>query len=122
MNDKMTELLEKLAVKLGVTVDHLWAVLVAQVRNQAIAWIIEALFFTALTAIAVIIGRKYLSRIDEEWDWEDHVGGLMCLAVVASILLVVWICIVESIGTFLAMFNNPEYVALKNVLKMLKGS
>ncbi len=121
MNDKVAELLEKLATKLGVTVGHLWAVLVAQVRNQRIAWIVETLFVFALTAIFAVILKRYLARIADE-DWDDHMGGVIGCIAVGIFLVIYWAVTIGGLDQFLATFNNPEYVALKNVLGMISGA
>ena len=118
MNDKVGELLQTLADKLGVTIDHLWMVLVAQVKNQIVEQVIAylaLLAFTVFLAVGLTKLTRWIKKGDEdaEWYWIHVIGGWAAL--------IWWGFAIDSIGTFLAMFNNPEYVALKNVLGMLGG-
>lgn len=119
MNDKIGELLQTLADKLGVTIDHLWAVLVAQVKNQIVENVIWYLVLLAYTVV-LMIGRpqlfRWLKKQDEYSEWPVWVGFIG-----AGVAVIGWAVAADGISTFLAMFNNPEYVALKNVLGMLGG-
>jgi len=122
MYDKIGELLEKLATKLGVTVDHLWAVLVKQVRNQLIAEIIGyVVLLVATIFFAIILKNRLKVARHEDWAWDDHEATMFCLIIGGFILGVFWIALFATLDSFLAMINNPEYVALKNVLGIISS-
>jgi len=122
MNDKVAEVLEKLAAKLGVTVDHLWAVLVAQVKNKQISWIVGFLLLAAATAVFIWLLKRYAKKHGDDVgviDWGDYEGAAAGFIISGALIATCWIAAFFSLDTFLATFNNPEYVALKGVLKML---
>ncbi len=111
--EKMATVLQALADKLGVTVEHLWGVLVRQAHNaliEQIGW-----YIVALVALVVLIGFMRLSyektKKDEGW-W---IGVIVPAFLVAFILAGV----MSSIGATLALINNPEYYALQKVLRVL---
>ena len=122
MYDKMGELLEKLAAKLGVTIDHLWVVLVKQVRNQMIAEIIGHIVLLVMTTIFAVFLKNHFKMVrHEDWDWEEHGPTMFCSIASGVLLIVCWIGCFATLDSFLAMINNPEYIALKNVLDMISS-
>ena len=117
MNDKFAELLEKLAVKLGTTAEHLWVVLIAQAKIYGWTQIIIGSFLFVLVLFATTVFFHLRKKLNKDYD--D--GRLIC-----SLIMMFFACMFfcgqffSTIQDIITVFNNPEYYALKEVTKMLK--
>lgn len=117
MNEQTEKLIRELAEKLGTTVDHLWGVLVRQAPIDGCASIISWLFIAALIAGMFFFVRYGFRRA------ETCVGGgwaiaSVMMAFVAAILAIALVVIVcTDLSTTIAAFKNPEYWALKQLIK-----
>jgi hypothetical protein len=114
--DKLTELLQQLANKLGTTVEHLWMVLTRQGQIEAVKSMIifgVAILFAVLYAL--LLRNKYAILKEEDNDLLGFVflftglGGIIYLSVTACQF-------VSDIDGLL----NPEYWALEHIIKKLK--
>ena len=117
--EKIAEVLQQLATKLGTTVELLWAVLIKQATIEGYI----ALFWCGIGILLLISTyfvhricakeRKELSYGDSYYENSDYflaiVPVLMGIAgfVMASVF----------IGQAFSYLNNPEYWALKEILK-----
>jgi hypothetical protein len=114
MEQKVTELLETLSKKLGVTISHLWDVLV----NQAFVFGIYSMLIELGSLCFLIIFVRYCKKNAErlkEVSFDDLY--FMVGACVSIILLIVSSLLVYDTITALV---NPEYWALEKVLKLCK--
>lgn len=116
--EQATKLLEQLAVKLGTTVEYLWAVLVKQAYVNAIT----NLIFAGIAALVILIGLAFIPKImkldstDGGYDISSRtLGWIIYLIITGACLITVIACTIPAI-TELA---NPEYWALKEVLSAL---
>lgn len=119
MSPETNKLLEEMAAKLGVTVEHLWGVLVYQAPISATYCAI-----VTLTSSLVGLAMVYSSyRAIKGWKGVEPespaapivmiVGGVMVLLAVISLLI--------SGEMILAGFFNPEYWALERVTHLAMG-
>jgi len=112
MNEAMQNMIEQLAAKLGTTTEHLWGVLCRQAPSSAVV----GLACNAAIIWVVVLAWRKLSRIDFD-GMDDNLGkGILygCLALATAIALV---CIFCELPVQIAGLLNPEYWALKQVLK-----
>lgn len=122
MNDQTSQLLEKLAAKMGTTVEYLWAVLIRQAALSATTDLLYLIF--------VIIGGFFLWKLHKklckeneggesvyEKDPELIVTPMICAALVWVVL---FFFAFFSIGDILSAYINPEYWALEKVLETVK--
>ena len=117
----LAQVLTDLSQKLGVTVEHLWAVLVKQAFISGIS---DLFIYTLLTVIAVIWYRginklsKRTKKSDKSYSDIQMEEGIWALFIVSgAILLVSSICSICSFGATLGKFLNPEFWALKQIWK-----
>ena len=121
MNEQVQAMLLQVAEKLGTTAEHLWGVLLTQVRIKGITEI----FFIILLPFLVWAWFKCLGIFQKksaERDMSDGYEFLSALGLIFSAIVVFFfICgaVFDSPNT-VACFINPEYVALKDLLGMLK--
>ena len=115
MNENTTQLIEQLAQKLGTTAEYLWSVLLKQAPISAITDL-------ALFCLSLIVGfvlyrlHKYFTRT-EEYDNNEFTTILMIgLFVFWGVFLLICVFSFQNIITGL---YNPEYWALKEVLKSI---
>lgn len=139
------ELLNELASKLGVAVDHLWSVLVRQQYAEGITGVIgAALCMLALIFVIAFAPRwcEYATRRHEELvkdretkgtgfngsydtpSYEEDYWAFMCSALpIISLSVGVIMCILIPIFvvTGIQQLINPEYFALKEILNTIKA-
>ena len=111
---KAIELLERLAIQLGVATEHLWEVL----TRQAYVGGTQLAIFSVLT----IYGGYRLHRLggfcrekynkDHYSDWD--IGMLAAYTGCGVVILIGILCLLHSIG----MFINPEYEAVKTIISL----
>lgn len=112
--EQLTALLEKLAAKLGVAVDVLWAALM----RQAFISGISDLIFLAAVAVASYGTWKYVQHVHHKVDgreW-DEIAWLPC-GLVAAVMVGVIFAALCGLPMMFAAFFNPEYWALMRILK-----
>lgn len=110
--EKALPLLEKLAEKLGTTVEHLWAVLLNQVRVEIVLhqYYIAASFAMYGLALAFGVWAIYLNKKDSDY--------LPAPIIALIALLVAGVSIhIDSLIVLQTLQNNPEFWALQEVLK-----
>jgi hypothetical protein len=112
MNEATQKMIEDLANKLGTTTEHLWGVLCRQAPISAVV----GLACDAALLLIVVLAWHKLSRVKyEHWD-NDFGKGVMYggLALATAITVA---CALGALPTEIAGLVNPEYWALKQLLK-----
>lgn len=114
MNDKTMQVLTDLAEKLGTTAEYLWAALLRQAPISGLA----DLALMAGWISATVIWTKIVIRKAPTWE-KEYEEDRAIFAWIGVILL--WISTAYSITAGLSLtisaFLNPEYWALKQILK-----
>ena len=123
MDEKTLHALTALAQKLGTTAEYLWGVLLKQ---APITGIVDLLTSAALFAGAWLWLRYVMQKTTEpkeiagtRWeraDWDNEAAffswlSAIVLVAIASVLLV------SSVSTIITVMLNPEYWALRQILK-----
>ncbi len=109
---KAMEMLEELAAKLGTTGDHLWEILVAQGRIEAV---------NTLVVLVLAIGLTFVThRYVWAWMWRKPESEGRCwvtglLSVVSTLFT---LKAAFGIGSLATKLFNPEYWALQRILKL----
>jgi hypothetical protein len=118
--ENLTELLTKLAEKLGTTTEYLCTVLMKQATIEAYyAMISIGLFILMLIPFYKYV-RWFSKNYKEIYENDNEIlhGGI---TVVIGIIVIIWfIGSVCDIHTIMTALNNPEYWALKQVLKSIR--
>lgn len=112
MNEQTAKLIEQLASKLGTTAEHLWGVLVRQAPISATVGIL----CDALLIIAVYLGWKKLLKVNFD-NWDNDMGKGMLFGGLAIATAICLCAAFGSLQTEVAGFLNPEYWAIKQILK-----
>ena len=118
MDEKTAQLIEAIASKLGTTAEHLWGVMI---RQAAIDSVVHASVFAVAVAwfswwVRFVL-RKTTPTEDYrygEWHGEGAVLVWTVTVVVGALLLATFFIGVAGV---VAGFTNPEYWALKQILK-----
>jgi hypothetical protein len=127
MDDNTSKLLEKLASKLGTTSEFLWNILVSQAKIDAITSLIQLLLFLSVPIITYRLHRWFSKPIKpdgyggnncmyDEYDACGPVAVFLCISSIISIIFGIML-----IGDVINGFLNPQYWALHEILKTLKG-
>lgn len=103
MND---ELIQKLAEKMGVTIEHLWGVLITQAGIEAIVGIAIVLFLIVPIVVGFFVTKRQV-EIDSDYGVCWVIYGMM-------VVLLSSVCISE-IGNIITYILNPEYWALMQI-------
>lgn len=139
------ELLETMAVKLGVAVEHLWSILVKQQIADGVTDIILAVFFVTVVILTLIFAPKFAKRADDEYKRlkedrqnngtgfkhsykipsfeEDHYENLKDnipgVAIFIGLLSLVLALVFATCG--IKELINPEYFALKEIMNAISN-
>jgi len=114
MNEQTTKLIEELAAKLGTTAEHLWGVLVRQAPITATIDLVQLVGMWVL----VFLLAKYAVKKWQDADTEDCEGRAMFATIATGICtLVAIIAFFTAPESIVAGFFNPEYWALRQIIK-----
>jgi hypothetical protein len=120
MSEEVEKQLAALCAKIGVTADHLWAVLVRQAYIEAISSLCTLVVCLVLAAIAVygflLVQRKYRSVSPEElrlsmWPPPEYIRWFILGIVLFFLLLVAS----NNFYWLISDLFNPEYFALRQL-------
>jgi hypothetical protein len=123
MDEKFQKLIEALAAKLGTTAEHLWGVLV---RQAPISGAVDLVLCVVIAAVTVwwvaLVKRKTTCPPETETnrypkaEWRDE-GALLAWIVTVIFGVLALISAIVSAQGIVAAFANPEYWALKQLVK-----
>jgi flagellar biosynthesis protein FlhB len=118
-DDKIANLLEELANKLGTTMEHLWNILMHQAYIEAF----KNIMLIALFIIAGILTLRYTIKYNKGKSIEDidndfgSIAVIILSIVISVFTIAIIVCFVPE--TVDAIFN-PEYWALNHILKLIR--
>jgi hypothetical protein len=121
MNQELNKQLAGLASKLGVSVEHLWGVLVRQAYIDGISSLVTTLVCILLGA-GVIHGFLYLRRKFKNTPHNELTqpfGILMesfGFVILGTVLLVIITIASDNLYWVISDFFNPEFYALRHLL------
>lgn len=123
MNEQTSQLIRELAEKLGTTSEYLWQVLIKQAPISGAFNLLAIAFWVVL----IVWGYRVVKRNTKKppvTEADRYPSAQWCDegAVIAWIiwtLAILWIAIVAgcNLEMIIASFFNPEYWALKQILK-----
>lgn len=118
------ESLDKIADKIGMTVEQLWPFLVKQVYNEAMLGAIAIFVFTS---ISLYILLRYGEMRFLKWSETEEIEGrnknvIKDYQKVCTIfpLIVIGLLLTVFIFADIPRFLNPEYFAFEDLMKMLR--
>jgi len=124
MDEKLITALTELATKLGVTTEYLWGVLLKQ---APISGGIDIMVMCAWVS-AIYMWAKYVQRKTERpavttdcqyphAEWNDEMGVFLAWGSVGLAAILAATIIGCNLSISIAAFVNPEYWALKQIIK-----
>jgi hypothetical protein len=123
MDDKTLQALTAMAQKLGTTAEYLWGVLLRQAPiSGAIDLAIMVFLVGASVLWARFVNKKTTCHPPTEEnrytraDWEEE-GAFLAWLSVGGLLVISFVVISGSLATTVAALFNPEYWALRQILK-----
>ena len=122
MDDKTSQLLEKLAAKLGTTAEYLWSVLIRQAPIDATIGLIQFLGAVIFGFILWKIHKRLCLKVNKHNEslYEEFDIAAALPMVIGLITFVIWILAsIFSIGNIISGYFNPEYWALKEIISSL---
>jgi hypothetical protein len=120
LSNNFGTLIEKAALKLGTTAEHLWEVLVKQ---QIISAYVQ-IFVSTIVGVALgFIWFKIIKRLRTADREETLYGGFLFPVTVFTSFFSLFFVIftLSQFSSLVGKLINPEYAALKEVMKMVRG-
>lgn len=114
MNEQTNQLIEKMAEKLGTTAEYLWAVIIKQAPITAVTNIAGIIIMVLVLLISATLIRKFIK--DDACDDADFYRPMAWLFW-AVLTIVFTFVTLDSISTTVTCLANPEYWALKQIIK-----
>ena len=123
----LTPLLEKLATRLGVGVELLWGALIKQAYIDGFIKIFTCMFILILSSIGLYFLRVYYRLFVPHYNVKNKNGhesvtdaDFICpiiIVVSLSIILFDTIYLCTTFSNVVISFSNPNYWALKQIIK-----
>lgn len=118
MQEEVLQRLDTLANRLGVAVEHLYAVLVRQAYVEFVQALIGFMLVAGAAYLWYRLGKWYNDENTElDYTSTDHYGFV--LVVTGMVLLVVSIGIIYHLVTTIGYLINPEYFAVKKIIELM---
>lgn len=119
VEEKVIELLDQLAVKLGVASGKIWEWALIDVKVSIIEDILFIVGFLVFCFIQYKLWRKYSKKIKEKFQEEYY---WMCILILV-LIVINFFCFLLTIGCIMelpSLIINPEWNALQNIIRQLK--
>lgn len=111
--------LDTLAVKAGALTSNVWSVFVAQQRVDAILALVFMSFLWLCCAALHIVARKSREKDGGWWHNEDAAFWLTIVSIIFTVItFIVTVGMISEVGKFI----NPQYYAIQDLIKMLRGA
>lgn len=124
MDEKTLQALTALAEKLGTTAEYLWGVLLNQAPISGVtdfavmlAWCVAIVIWTRIVHKKTAKPTKQEGSQYIKAEWSDEFGVFSSWVSVFILWFVFAIIAGESMSMVIAAIFNPEYWALKQILK-----
>ena len=120
---ELTGLSEKLAEKLGTTVEHLWEVTVKQTKivyYEYLAYTILTLLFIIIAIWVIDFSLTGLANLPDGYGNADEEAIYSVGIIFSTIVIIVSpFFLIANIKELITLKQNPEYWALSNILGKL---
>lgn len=124
MDEKTLQTFTALAEKLGITAEYLWSVLLKQAPITgvidlalAIAWFVGAWLWFRFVQKKTTVSTIAKNSRHSEPEWNDDIGRILAWVSVLVMVVFAAIAISVNLSMIVAALTNPEYWALKQILK-----
>jgi hypothetical protein len=123
MNEETLQAITALAQKLGTTSEYLWSVLIQQAYLEAGLSLINLIVWGIITFFVVkIVYLKTKTPLETDEDhypkaqWVEE-GAVAAWLVSGVLILIAFIIISVEFNSLITALFNPEYWALKQIIK-----
>lgn len=120
MDTETAKIIQQLADKLGTTVEKLWGALVRQAPIASATDLVILAIALAAVPVTVRLTKREFQRIDLPDDGVDREIGVFTTTLFSTLCAAAFVVAchyVSNLGTILSGFFNPEYWALKQIIK-----
>jgi len=118
MTEKTELLLQQLADKLGVTIDHLWTVMINQAKYDVLISSIQMLFMIAFIWTTIKLHLRFCKEPKEGYsiysEYDEAAWLPMMFAGITSMILLIFF--LNGFNDFITAIFNPEYWALTRII------
>lgn len=115
--EEMTKFLEQLATKLGTTAEQLWNVLLQQVNIEIVLcnmWM-NILLWGGIGLVVLAVILLFVSA-NRGWDG----AAAFAIIIILATIMIAGIGYYVNYSSWLTLTTNPEYWALKEILKVIQ--
>ena len=123
MNDEILKALTTLASKMGTTAEYLWGVLLRQAPITGaidlavmVAWVVMAVFLIRLVRRKTTTPAETDEDRNPNAEWSDEAAGFAWGGAIIFALITALI-VGSGLSSVTAALLNPEYWALRQILK-----
>jgi len=113
--DKAADLLRDLATKLGVTVEHLWPMLVGKTRFDYLGTLLACLI--CVPSLFFISKKIYSNGVEDDWGQPMGVFGAIISTLLFIVSSVILVTTIANLGTLF----YPEAATIENLLSAIGG-
>ena len=118
MDAQLAQVLDKLAAKLGIAVDVLWAALMRQAPISGALDLVWCVVYAAgiyWTVRYVRMVYEHTTSTEDRWERWDEISWLPC-GIVVVIMFILGLATLAGLSMTAASFFNPEYWALMKII------
>jgi hypothetical protein len=119
MSEELDKQLASLAGKLGVSVEHLWGVLIRQAYIDGLSSLLTVLVCMLLAVVAVYaffsLRRKFKGEVKEVSEPFSVLMEPLGFVILGAILLVLFTVASSNFYWVISDFFNPEFYALRQL-------
>lgn len=118
--EQIAGVLEKLATKLGITVEYLWTVLVRQAYMEGIVYLVWFFVLILFSLIGIPKSIKWVKGLPQDETFGYDVQYIFAMVGLAVLFAIVIFSIPSMFSDGIQRLLNPEYFALEKILNVLK--
>ena len=114
---EMTVLLEKLADKLGTTVEKLWGAMIKQAPISAAIELVTSIFLIVASIIIIRFVQKKTTELINEYHaaWEEE-GAFLAWVATGILVIMTLYAVMFAFSNIVTALLNPEYWALSKII------
>jgi len=117
IEEKAVELMNQLAIKLGVASEKIWEWSLLNVKVEIVEKLIFNLCFMLFCFIEYKIYQKYI-KDNEEFD-EDEIGNAIGVVLAFIFTLIGGMVFIANICNLPSLIINPEWSAMQSIISQL---
>ena len=112
LEEKVVDMLDKLAQNSGVASEKIWEWALLQVQVDIVVTLLVLFIGALLTIVSYVVIKKAIEKWDEMQENNADILVVLLVSITAALLIVGFIFLFKLPGLIL----NPEYAAFQNVV------